>query len=468
MRKFTFIVSAALLLAGGSRAEAQTIGKKLFKQLAAERVKAAKTQQPELLKRSPKAAQGSKWKIAKEEEFYYDGGDWLHSAYYYYTYDNEGRVLVNTSEADGFYSKRTNTYDSDGRIVHQEDADSEDGTTYVVSVKRDIEYDDIVKDLIIKREAFSLDETTGELTQPGNNYTYDVKRNEAGNVVSTQRAVWYDGAYDPTERATVTYDEATGKAVGYDAEILQSDESGSGFVWAEDSRYKNIVWDRTDGQLVGGFSTWYEGANRVKSAVLYTIGSAGTKADLANVSVEYKEGGSYAVTIAQGDAYKAVLNKTFTDQYGSYDVELTEMQDFNGDGQFGDDEKAVTQKEVYGQDSHGNMTLLESYEYDETTGQLSLISKDVSEYTYDPERDEVSQIVMSSYNADTGEMEPMLKYVTLEYTDVTSGIELQKTEEGQNKAFYNVQGMKLDNNAASRAKGLYFEKIGGKAYKVLK
>lgn len=219
------------------------------------------------------------------------GSRWLPEDTYSYVYDADGNVLVETDvDAEGGYSRTVSEYNADGMVSFQETTVSSDGVDFDNNRKSEFEYDPILTNVITKRSEWIW--LGGEWKLAGNNYKRIIARDEEGKVTSVTIAVLYDGIYDPTQRLTITYGE-NGEAIEIAEEILDYD--GKEYFWEEGAKVTDIVWERTNGQLVDTEDI-FSGANRVKSCSMQEPDGI-----VMNVEVEYAE---------DSDAYTGKITMT--------------------------------------------------------------------------------------------------------------------------------------------------------------
>lgn len=112
----------------------------------------------------------------------------------------------------------------------------------------------------------TYDERTGVITSnvetnyyegkayPGNCYRRTIRRTPAGDVAEVTVSVLFQGRYDPTQKITIKPNSIEFSELMYAA--------GS---WATTVKYTDIVWDRTDGQIVT-IDDLYTGNNRIATA----------------------------------------------------------------------------------------------------------------------------------------------------------------------------------------------------------
>lgn len=470
MRNFTlFAVSTALLLSA-SAAEAQTKAPTLKTFLN----KLTKT--TAVSAKAPlKADAPSIWKFTHETEYSYDEEtqELTQEAEYYYEYDKKGNLTrYITDYGDGSKAVRTNTFNENNMCIFQLDEDISADSVVTPAVRRTVEYDSIVTNVITKRLSEAYDEDMGWY-ESGNCYTRTITRDADGNVTSEVIAVPYNGVYDPMQRTAITYKD--GKADKYVMEQLVNGDTEGTFEWELSVGLKDIVWENTDGQILGEVSDFYEGNNRLKSANMYNIQADGEEYVYATLTLSYDENGSYkAVLDAPNYSTRAEYNKTYTDDNGSYVYIVKQYADYSGDGEYTDDEIEEYTKYVEQYDDHGNMVLSENYDVsDEAESPTDVVVSDATkiEYTYDEATGVASEEIDSYYDSELGEYVPFMKLVRDTFVDVANtetGIKATKTTTTEGTAVYNLRGVKVGDSLRNLPNGLYIQKIGGKTIKVVK
>lgn len=473
MRKFTLLALSALL-ACASEATAQTAKpqNKLFDILTKGlKVKHDKSSARQMTVRKANAAVGNSfWKATHEKEYMYNEDDatWEAVADYYLTYDQRGNILVDLmDEGEGMQTRRVSTYNENNKATSQIDEDMQDDGTFMTTTKRYFEYDSILTDVITKREAYDYDSDTETWYQSGNNYTRTITRDANGNITNEQIAVLYQGIYDPTQRITITYKD--GKADTYKQEQLTLAEDGSSFVWETSIILKDIVWDKTNGQIVGDVSDLYEGDNAIKSATVCSEDD-GEVFTVAYLTITRSDNGSYLCTMSMpAELYQLMVQKTYSDINGSYTYEALEAQDINGDGRILDEELISGARVVEQYDAQGNETLYEEYELNEETSVMELMGSTKNDYQYDEQCGAMSEMITYEYDTEAAEFVPMMKVVCDEFKDVanTDGISDVRTN-NTTSAFYDLRGVRVGDSLKNLPRGIYIQKLEGKTIKVVK
>lgn len=242
--------------------------------------------------------------------------NWVAEDTYTYSYDPQGNVLVESiKDAEGHYARTMYEYNGNGMITLKETMTSADGVNFVNKRKTELEYDLILPDVITSQSEWmwKAGKDGGYGWQPsGDNYKRVINRDEAGNVTSVVMAELSQGEYSPTKRLTVTYGE-DGQATGMVEEVL--DYYDKEYYWEEGMKVTDIVWDRTDGQLVD-IDEIFGGANRVKTCRMHDLDGV-----VMDVEVEYADGSdAYVGTITldlDGMAVHGTISYTPLDNGGA-------------------------------------------------------------------------------------------------------------------------------------------------------
>lgn len=324
-----------------------------------------------------------------EETYSFYDDEWFPAMTARYTYDDQGRVATVVSFEYGYdeqQNRTSYTYDEFGGITEiLEEVSDDGGENWAPSSKYANAYDPIVTDFRTETMLYSWD---GEwVLLYGTKYA--VTRN-SGNVVSgVERLTNYKDEFTPIARLTNT--------IGTDGKITACKEEelevvyGDNYTWEEYFDFRDIVWENTDGQLVGFEPENYiVGANRIKSATLFYEDEAE-----ASVEGEYTDelSGRMVINFYLGDI--ASFEHTMTDEYGSY-VEERFVQ-------YEEDEQIFSQGERYevtfnerGLVTEETSTIIENDE--EYAGAVRY------EYTIDPDYDAVRETIVSMVFSDDDEI----------------------------------------------------------------
>ncbi len=456
MRKITFILMSASLMVSvpatatfhGVLKKAQNvIGHSLKKAPARKSFSEIK----EMMQHTPE--ENKLFRARAEKVFAWDGGDWELEESYSKEYDDAGRLVTEIMvDYEGFYHRTSYTYNADGMMTSELVEVSEDGETYVNSEKTEREYDPIVTDVIIKNRPYQW--IDGEWQPSGNNYNRNITRNADGNVTEVEIAVWFDGKYDPTERMEITYGDDA-KASTIKQSVLTYD--GMSYMWEDAMTISNIVWDRTDGQIVDieGLGI---GANRIK-----TCDQSDGEDD---VHVEFDYNGNDFTAIMTGTIDGEVLEGSSVyeqlDDYGSY--RQTDSYKYTPEGM---EPYTEVDKYTLRYDAYGNMleskgvAIYDGFEeiYEDVTGTVE----------YDETYGYPLTYVVSEgyYDYDTNEYvrENMLKVEFADYIGIISGVEnVNAADSTAEVVYYTLQGVKVSNPAPGN---VYIRIQDGKASKVI-
>lgn len=214
------------------------------------------------------------------------------------TFDNEGRVLEEIQTGtDGTRMKRVREYYETGRL----DAETVyywEKSSWVKTSYKHFEYDERTGVVTLSENY----EYQSGVEHPGNSFKRDIVRNADGNVTDVQISVWFEGRYDPTQRLSITYN-----AEGQATEILHTMLLAGtlGYIWVDAEHYTDIVWDKTDGQIVSIDDGLFFGNNRLASA--HFVNDNGSKAyDNYDITATYDEGQGVKVVLT--GLYQAIEN----------------------------------------------------------------------------------------------------------------------------------------------------------------
>lgn len=372
------------------------------------------------------------WRPVSQTEYMYDGNDWMMLGRVEFTYDKRGNSIEESVDVDGYMSKTVYTYDEYDQVLTRLETESSDGgETWENVSRREYEYDSRVHDFFTSRMSYAWND--GKWETDFRCETNTITRNTNGNITEIVKSLPLGTEMKPAYRSLWTYDQATGKAVEY----VYYEASGEGddpWVISDDTFYKNIEWEKTDGQMTidGDLLDLCEGDNLIKSAVVYYRGEAD---------------GHYLVSYSDSDLFGCVIKETTNDintvgritQLETLDangsVRLTTTEYFDEDGNIGTEPTYISIQEAIA-DSHRNyvsQTLTEV-----TDGVEELVEGETYAYTYDTAGNP-TEVVVSFYDYDSEEYIPDQRIVYGEYIDVTSGICPVALTAGE----WNIQGDKV-------------------------
>lgn len=415
------------------------------------------------------------WLPLSDQTYFWAEEEWFDEATNEYTYDENGKLKTQIStDFEGYRNLTQNTYDEKGRVISKLEQSAEPGEEFINSKLTNLKYDDIVPTLVIENLGYNWNQ--GEWAQTGNNFKRTVTRDAAGNITAIEVAVLFDGEFDPTNRLTIEYG-TDGKACKITESALDYDWATQSYAWNVQSVVKDIVWDRTDGQITSA-DELLTGANRIKSATLEADGETQT------VQVSYVPDSESYTIVSQSQIVEDDIIADFTktqivsilDEYGSYD--LTDIERYEYDEPAYDDEE----EEPYALDEEPETervveeyTLVEKFRINEYDLVLLSYAADESEgyepeiyewikgtVTLDEENGYITEYVQEMYDYELEDFVNFSRVVFGDYTDM-AGATLVEADKNAPAEYYNLQGVRVENPAA----GLYIERRGATVRKVL-
>lgn len=453
--KHNYLIAIAALAATLSASAARPAERFLHHQAT----KTENTVKKDKLLKSKSRSEAALWRAGKETISEWFEGEWLPGGVNTLTYDSRGNILVNLSESeDGFY-RETFTYDDNNMMLSEITENSVDGETFEYEVKTLRTYDPVVTDLITSNYQYMWMMDAWE--QLGNNYTYTVTRNDKGNIISLERAVLFQGIFDPTQRIAIEYGE-NGNATTITSQNLDYDYEGNP-VWIESDKITDIVWENTDGQIKScELLSFMSGANRIKSATVLAEG------ETTIVNVEYADNlGSYKSEISgayeDGSSYHISTQVTAIDEFGSY--ELTEAYNAIYPAEEEGMEPVTETNEIVEKvtnDAYGlNRLIFHSESYDGEEAEIMEWTEGL--VNYDETNGYPLDYLVKTWDEEAQELTNLLYVEYSDYADVAGITDVESAENDAPVVYYNLQGVRVDNPSA----GLYIRKQGNKATKVL-
>ena len=384
-------------------------------------------------------------------------GDWGEPNTTIYTYNNAGQI---TSESD-IYNKTEYEYDADGRCVRITRYYGIDGPV-VPTEKTEFSYDTVVKNFVTEEKQYQYDDNKWELT---NDYRTVITRNADNNITQIKEQS-YSSYFE-----TPSWQDESLVEIGYGADKkantikLYDYEDSKPMPEAE---LVDIVWDRTDGQIVDidtDDAEFFLGANRIKSAkgvAAYTYPYAGD----IYYNVEYKpEDAGFKMTATMNGALYMSQDYTVIDAYGSYTSEEYEIDyDSEDDGIYVPDGPQLdVETKIY--DAYG-IVLKESYiSYidGDKTNDIDSQNETTADVTYDATHGyPLEYTVRSSYDGNVPENREHV--VFSDYYDVIAAdVTDVEIDENAPAEYYNLQGVRVANPTT----GLYIRRQGNSVSKVV-
>lgn len=426
--------------------------KPVYEAVAKSRTVLAKTTQPQL------------WRATKISKAYWEitdwntmTGNWGEPNTTTYTYNNAGQI---TSESD-IYNKTEYEYDADGRCVRIIRYYGIDGPV-VPTEKTEFTYDSIVKNFVTEEKQYQYDDNKWELT---NDYRTVITRNADNNITQIKEQS-YSSYFE-----TPSWQDESLVEIGYGADKkantikLYDYEDSKPMPEAE---LVDIVWDRTDGQIVDidtDDAEFFLGANRIKSAkgvAAYTYPYAGD----IYYNVEYKpEDAGFKMTATMNGALYMSQDYTVLDANGSYTSEEYEIDyDSEDDGIYVPDGPQLdVETKIY--DAYG-IVLKESYiSYidGDKTNDIDSQNETTADVTYDATHGyPLEYTVRSSYDGNVPENREHV--VFSDYYDVIAAdVTDVEIDENAPAEYYNLQGVRVANPTT----GLYIRRQGNSVSKVV-
>lgn len=389
------------------------------------------------------------WRALYVTEEMSDGEDWMPIATTTFSYDATGLTTKSVCDEDGSLTRTTFKYDANGKEIENIVETAEEGEDYLFSSRRTRTFDPVVTDFVTANTNYIWDDVESGWTPAGNIFERTVSRNAQGNVTEIIVAVPYEGNMSPTEKTTITYDEATGQAVTWS--FQQYDPYAQD--WGSPYTYADIEWQNTNGQLVLSSEQFLRGDNRLKKATIHD-----GEEEVGTLEVTYTEGKEdfvASLTYSDGSG-KEVHNYTTLDGNESYREEFITYGE--------DDEMLGKEYTIETYDEQGNSTLYEEYLEEEGMEPELMYGMKV-DYAYDEENRLLSATThewWGEYDEDSGEAiggsyEPFSRFVYDGYIDATTGIATPAAAPAAPAAIYTLDGRRV--NAAS-AKGVYI--VNGK------
>ncbi len=393
------------------------------------------------------------WRPASQTDFLYMDGEWLELGTTTFSYDERGNAtLQDIEDEDGNYRIAT-TFDQYNQPLERIETASEDGTVWANESRTVYTYDPILHSYYTERAAYDWADDSWV-----KNYKCEtnVITRDGGKIVEIVKSLPMTGEdLVPAYKLLWNYNESTGQADAMTYYVNNYTNSVIDWEVYDDTEYRNIVWEATDGQMTeASISDYLEGANRISRADVYYEGVID-----GHLFVTYTADGGYTVrdTYADPDKAGVVVVKAITDANGSYTT--TETEYFDEDGEYSEEPTGQYVSTV----TFNEKGDLVSEEVTETyDGITELVDGIKYEYTYDA-AGHISQYVMSQYNYDDAEYAPAEKATFGEYKSF-AGIEDVAVDADAPATYYDLQGRAVANPAPGR---LYIKRQGNKATKVV-
>ena len=392
------------------------------------------------------------WRPDTRTDYMYMDGEWIDMGTSTFTYDERGNATVELIESEDGVMRIVSTYDAYNKPLSRITSSGETADNLTDESKMTYVYDPVLHGYYTERMGYDWEEDTWV-----KNYyceTNTIVRNN-GNITEITKSLPMGDEMLPAYKLIWIYNENTGRA---DAMTYYANNAGTTVPeWDvyDDTEYKNIVWDATDGQMTESDITEYlEGPNRIASADVYYEGELD-----GYVFVTYAAGGyTLRETFANPDEVAVLIVKEPTDTNGSY--VMTEAEYFDEAGEYTPEPTYEATITVTCNDK-GDVILEEMAEtIDDITETVDGARYD---YTYDSEG-RVTEYVLSIFDYDEGDYIPQEKAVFAGYRDYYDGIAGVSTDADAPAVYFDLQGRPVASPAAGH---LYIRVRGGKADKVV-
>ncbi len=394
---------------------------------------------------------GALWCAKTQKAYGWNGMEWELMETYNNEYTSQGNIAVQTiTDEEGGVSRTTNTWNDNNMLASRYSEFAEDAEAEFTPYTRlSREYDTRVTNFITLNNE---EVWTGDEWSASNKYKQTLTRDDAGNVTLMERAVFFLGDFDPTERIAITYG-ADGKASTIEVSSLTYDYDNNDYAWETGDKFTNIVWEETDGQIVSA-DNLFEGSNRIKTADILIDDMEGT------VEAEYHADGRYSLTMKvydeeEGDDIVSTFNYTPLDEYGSCRIFTITDYIFMGDSYY-----TESYTETYNYDAYG-LILLEEVQYTDGT-YAEVIDRTEGVVEYDETYGYPLTWTISEFDYDENEMYETFRAEFSDYINV-AGVE-NVSVDNIAPVYYNLQGVRIDNPAAGN---IYIRRVGNNVDKVL-
>lgn len=459
---------------------ARSMGKASFKDIKTAKDQRSATVRLGVLARQRRATEEAYHEYKPQHQIEYavndDTGNYEKSAEYTFTYAPNGEVATQLTDDGTTIVKTEYTYDDNFNVTQLLNAESTDGgATYTPSEKRDQTFDPIVTDLVIEKNRYSWNADDAKWDETGDAYKRTITRDADDNVTSAVISVPYEGKYEDTKRVTNTFDPVTKACTTYKFEELGYNDDRTDLVWSETNALKDILWHETNGQLVSDYSEWMNYDNVISSAT-FVYHEDDAEVTGGYITVDYNPNGSYQEVIDYSVAFpaKEITTVTYNEDKEEYvyehkyyeAAEQDDEEDANENVELTEDDLQEYEKTVYLYDDHDNLISESNYMLNEDGTDLEQIDGTRYDYTYDDKTGAEKEMVVSTYDYDSGKYAPLMKVVTDAYTDITAGINTTKSNvKNAPVEVYNLQGIRTN---ATSAKGVYIIRQGNVVKKVVK
>lgn len=353
------------------------------------------------------------WRPVSQTDYMHDGDDWMKMGDVSFKYDNRGNCTEELVDEEGMLSKKVTTYDEFNQKLTELETESMDGTTWENNEKSIYVYDTKVHDFFTERQGYDWSDGTWVM-----NYEWEgnsITRNDDSNIIELVKSLPLMNELKPALKSVWNYG-TDGKANEY---FYYTTEDGSTWSLYDNLSYKDIVWEKTDGQMTifGDLVEMTTGENLLKSAVVYYNDQPD-----GHYLVEYPQNGEYGFFIKETTNNINEVGRTsrmeVIDANGS--LRYTETEYFDEEGNIFPDPVYINVQEAI-MDEHGNMVLYTDKETDEE-GIEEIVEALRYNYTYNADGNP-TEVITENYDYDSESYYPAERTVFGDYIDVTSGVE---------------------------------------------
>lgn len=439
------------------------------------------------------------WKPYKEYGYEYNPSlqdPWVKTMEFTLDYDKRGNETFYQSADD---ERTYTTYDENNMKIETISQKKENGN-WVSTERKTYKYDQNVHDFVIDQNYYSWDPVNEEWNNIYS-HKYDIERDSEGRVTKKTKLLLYQGEYELIDRTEIVYGE-DGKAKTYTLFEVKGYEKDGTPIIKESLRLENIEWENTNGQILHTHETFYSGDNRIKKATRYDNEELDSEIEVTYTAgkIDFKEVRTYA-----GGEEAEINTLTTLDDNGSFRGETQGFYDMNEDKMFTEDEMVFREYTIEMYNERKNVISSEEFASSEPEPDpeatmapvtrvepeegMERVGGSLMTYTYG-DRGEILEQIIEEWDYVEGVYEKIMKLVSTDFRDVTTGLETTLTEsgnlvysvskdgiiefsmEGMNSyAIYNVNGAAIVNaqaggNAGSESiaqlpAGLYILKVMG-------
>lgn len=332
----------------------------------------------------------------------------------YYVYNAQGQAVETTTvEVDGSKLRMSVTY-ADGRNV-RELTEQLSGSEWKPTKLRERTYDPQTGAVTSNVETYYVDGRE----MAGNCYRREIQRDDLGNVTQVIVSVLYQGAYDPTQKIII------------DGNSIRFSELTASGAWQTSTVYTNVVWERTDGQIVS-IDDLFSGNNRLASAHLENPNGETPYYDY-DITATYGQGNDFDCTLT--GLFQGIENSIVKREYRE-----------NADGQgttytmtttydvAGSEEPAECYRETLKVDRWGLETLYQESAWLEGENDEEIYLERETDVTYDP----TVGYPLSAYTAEDGM--PIMQVEFSDYVDCSQSGAIKEIHNHFPDKYFNLKG----------------------------